>query len=261
MLEAFQRSAQADEAKRVEAEASSVESPSGGVAGGPFAESNDVPRTASATDESNVSVPLSDEVLGTAPPRAPGMKPRVLLIALAIVFTMAATFLIGRGFGIGSSVRADGDGDGLQEDGALLEDLDTDLGGAAVIEDGPSPPPEELKPAPVSQLTLDDQAFLDANNNWTVIAISFANDDDGAVLATETYRYLREQGMPAVAPITQGKFLVVCVGAEPRRNAAIESVRAQLHRLAGPPPNLEQSPFSSAYFANIEDLIDPRLRR
>lgn len=256
MLEAFQRSAQADEARRVEAETSTGESASASAAGGPFAAGgDDAPpvRPADPPPRSRTeSLPFGDDVLGTGPRRAPRMGLRLPLIVLAVVIAMAATFLIGRGFGGEDDVNAAGHE-------ALLDELEADLGTGADAPGGSAPgdPP----PAKLVDLTAADRAFLSRANNWTVIAISFANDARGGQLATQTYHYLTEQGLPAVAPITQGKFLLICVGAQPSSNAAIQAIRAQLQRLPGPPPAREEAPFASAYLANIEDLIDPRLRR
>jgi hypothetical protein len=258
MLEAFQRSAQADEARQAGAETAGRATPSEAGVGGPFAAGG----STTAGQASGPAGPLlgdpararaGEDLLGIAPARSRGLDPRVVLLVAGLLIAMVVTFFLGRDFGSANSV-------GAGDESALLDELERDLGRAGADTSTPLDPPRPPAAAKESQLTADDQAFLDKRNDWTVIAISFDNNQSGGERALATYRYLREQGLPAVAPITQGKYLSICVGAQPSRNGAIENIRSKLQRLAGPPPRNESAPFASAYFANIKDLIDPGLR-
>ena len=257
MLEAFQHSARADQERRAGEEASGSAAPSDApseesAAAGPFAADGSAPAAPS------VGATRGDEVLGTAPPRAPGMNPRLPLILGAVLVAMVVTFLIGRELGQSDEVQAGPDVEVPVVTDPAVEGSTTVPADPRNTQDSAAQDPP---PAPPKSLTADDRAFVDKRNNWTVIAISYENNAKGGELANATYLYLCEQGLPAVKPITQGGHLTICVGAEPTRNAAIEGVRAQLQRLKGPPPQNESAPFADAYFANIEDLLDPALRR
>jgi len=276
MLEAFQRSARADESRR-EAEAKAPKatpepaeptSPEPAKAAPPRAETRTRPEPAAAPKpaaggpfDGGPALPFEggDEVLGTGP-RPSRVSPRTALVVAGVIVAMLVTFLLGRDLGRTTAAAA---GDGGEAPSMLPEhppvpseetgaDPDSHLGVPTV---------DPRRPARPTDMTADDRAFLDSKNNWTVVAISFDNSQTGGDLALATYHYLREQGMPAVAPLTRGDYLQICVGAEPSHNDAIERVRAELRRLPGPPPRSEKGAFESAHFANIEDLIDPALRR
>jgi hypothetical protein len=104
--------------------------------------------------------------------------------------------------------------------------------------------------------TADDRAFYERGNRFTVRAIRYANTQNGWQSALTVYRYLREQGLPAIAPIDQGDLIVLCVGAEPQREGRLEEIRQRLEKLPGPPPRNERAAFSGAYFDNIDHLIE-----
>lgn len=265
MLEAFQRSAQAEKTRQAEQlasrESSAGNSPSsdGGAdkrigVGGPF----DTGTGGLPSPEAPVQVGLEglrrglgDDVLGTGPQSQRGFTPRMALLAVGILVAMIVVFQIGRD--LGTETKA-GSGDDSSDD--------SDVQVQAKPTQDPSGPAagETVSPATASSLTEDDLAFLNLENNWTVIAITFDNNESGGKLATETYKYLREQNLPAVQHVTQGKYLTICVGAEPAQNEAIKGIRATLQGLAGPPPRNEKGAFASAYFVQIEDQIDSSLR-
>ena len=107
-----------------------------------------------------------------------------------------------------------------------------------------------------SDLSADDVRFFDKSNRFTVRAIYYGNTPRGWQRALATYRYLRELGLPAVAPIDQGNELVLCVGAEPKREDRLSEYRSRLRALPGPPPSSETGAFAGAYFVNIDDLVE-----
>lgn len=120
---------------------------------------------------------------------------------------------------------------------------------------------QRAEPARATELdaqgrTADDLAFYDKANRFTLRAIYYANTPKGWKRALDTYRYLRAQGMPAVAPIDQGDILVLCVGAAPTREGALSELSLRLRALQGPPPQSEEGAFAGAFFMNIDDLIE-----
>ncbi|MFT7484335.1 MAG: hypothetical protein ACI9F9_000175 [Candidatus Paceibacteria bacterium] len=263
MLEAFQASAKAELAKQEEARAAGTAplsskapgktpEPSAPMGvGGPFAVGE---------SEARPHASVGNEILGTAPRRAPRPTNRTPWVIGLVVVSMVGMFYLGRDFrkgtvfgqGDGSESSQQGEGDLATELPAHLERTPTDQ--LPVVK---TDPPAVAKP---SGMTEADRAFLDLNNRISVRAIQFDNDKRGTQRAREIYRYLREQGLPAVAPIAQGEVWVICVGAEPALNPSIERVRAQLQQLPGPPPQSQAGAFNSAYFVNIEDQIDESLR-
>lgn len=264
MLEAFQASAKAEQAKQEEARvADSGTSGRGGTTpaqpqaaagsgraapdpspplgvGGPFATDSPAARLQPSGE---------DQVLGIAPRRAAKPMGKMPLVVILVALGMTAMFLLGRDFGKDSQAAEP------QGDGAVVV---PETSGAEERVKVP-----ERKPVPVkdSGLTAADRAFLSLDNRLSVRAIQFSSDKDGKARAEAIYYYLREQGLPAVVPIDQGDITVICVGAEPSRNQEIERIRSALHALAGPPPLNEPGAFGSAYFVNIEDQIDESLRR
>jgi hypothetical protein len=110
--------------------------------------------------------------------------------------------------------------------------------------------------AAAGDLTVDDRRFFEKSNRFTVRAIYYGNTPRGWLRALATYRYLRDLGLPAVAPIDQGNELVLCVGAEPTREGPLSEYRSRLRALPGPPPSSETGAFAGAYFVNIDDLVD-----
>lgn len=274
MLEAFQRSAQVDKTRR-DAENSRPETPGSsspeqadptpqvGV-GGPFDALDGTPDPKSAAASPGPGFGVGDDVLGTAPRSSSGFSARTALLAVAILIAMVVVFQLGRD--LGNSTEAAGPGDDVEvpESGEGAPLGNTDENADSIADQQPSTPSEPATSEGSEDglsMTKDDRAFLDAANNWTVIAISFDHNAKGGKLALETYKHLREQGFPAIAPVTRGGYLLICVGAEPNRNQAIEQLRSDLKRLQGPPPQNQKEAYSTAYFANIEDLIDPQLRR
>ena len=74
--------------------------------------------------------------------------------------------------------------------------------------------------------------------------------------ALTTYRYLRAQGLPAIAPIDEGPEIYLCVGAEPKLDGPLADIRMRLKTLPGPPPQNQPGAFASAFFKNIDDIVE-----
>lgn len=124
-------------------------------------------------------------------------------------------------------------------------------------EQNPGDPLGENRDASAAgDLTADDLRFFEKSNRFTVRAIYYGNTPRGWMRALATYRYLRDLGLPAVAPIDQGNELVLCVGAEATREGRLSGFRSRLRALPGPPPSSETGAFAGAYFINIDDLVD-----
>lgn len=234
MLEAFQASARADESAQA-ASAQAATPPDDPGAGGPLAGGDDAPRPHAV-----------EGLMGTRRRSGAG---RALGVALAVLLGMALLFVAGRE--LSGLTRAAGPA----EPGDRAE-----AGPELAVPERTPATPSGAEPEP-QELTPDDLAFLSRGNRFSVRAIQFDADERGERLAYESYLYLREQGLPAVTPLTQGEVLVICVGAEPEQNGRLRDLRTRLHELAGPPPRSEPGAFDSAYIVNISDQISDEWRR
>lgn len=126
-------------------------------------------------------------------------------------------------------------------------------GGAPAVQP-PSAP--EASPAADAGYTADDLAFLDRANKVSLRAIFFDRTPSGQALALESYRHLRNHGLPAVAPFTAGDLILICVGAAPSvRDPELARLREVLRTLPGPPPRSEPSPYASAFLINIDHVV------
>jgi hypothetical protein len=233
MLEAFQASASAEQDARAASGPAAAPPPAEG-AGGPLAEGAPAPPAHAA-----------EALMGR---RRPARSARPLLTVLAVLLGMAILFAAGRA--LSGRTRA--------------AEPTTDGGSELEVPGAPTQVPVEPETAPAPQeqeLTADDLAFLSRENRFSVRAIQFDDDERGRRLAYESYRYLRDKGLPAVTPLTQGEVLVICVGAEPEQNPALRDLRSRLHALEGPPPQRQPGAFDSAYIVNISDQISDEWRR
>lgn len=278
MLEAFQASAKADQARQAEAEAVEGSAPYAGAtpgaaeggektpagqgsvgAGGPFAGTTK-PVTPEPAVRPDVNINPSDLMAGAPEPTDQSLR-RALgggagfqlnnvqlpVLVVGVLVAMLAMFFLGRWFSSPSDSHAAGGG---SEIGELAGTGDPTAGLGTY----------DTTTTDESGLTAADRAFLDRKNHYSVRAIQFSADDRGDELAETAYDYLCGLGLPAVAPITQGNIQIICVGAAPTRNAEIEQIRSTLRALPGPPPANEPGAFESAYLVNIEDQIDDEYR-
>lgn len=113
-----------------------------------------------------------------------------------------------------------------------------------------TPPP--VVAAPESTTAGDDfrtdvdRAFLLAANRVTVCAQRYGKDEQARWEAD--YWALKDLGLPVVQPVSDrnGKWIVLCVGAEPKKNKNIDDVLAGLHAMPE---------FASAYVDNIDNVF------
>jgi len=192
--------------------------------------------------------------------RAP-LPPLAALIALAL---LAGAFWLGR-WSVRNEVAAMGAGRAPSPEAgdpaAAGESTPPAApGGARAPEGAPGQPAEPAQEPPAESYTADDLAFKDRQNRFTVRAIYYADTPEGWKRALSTYRYLRECGLPAVAPIAVGTELYLCVGAgptlDPSKDDRLAKIRQTLKALPGPPPQSEPGAFSGAFFQNIDDLVE-----
>ena len=201
-------------------------------------------------------------------PRSAPSRPAARRVAPVVVerapiyvgLSVGALLLLGGAFWLGRITAPNADARSSTGPGAAPEresaGWDAPLESAAWNETEPAPagePSVELDP---EGRTADDLAFYDKTNRFTVRAIYYANTSKGWKRALATYRYLRAQGLPAVAPIDQGENLVLCVGAAPVREGELTELSRRLQSLPGPPPQSEEAAFAGAFFVNIDDLIE-----
>jgi len=257
MLEAFQRSAredQANEVARSEAEGSREESVPEFEKTVEVAPAAPSPVSRAAARRKKLDS-LDDSLLDKAPGGGMNFPLWIPIAVLVVVVAMIGMFWIGRSLGQETQAASP---DETPTDEVFVDELE---GATPSQVPPPHVVPEPAAPAEESSLTEDDRAFLDKQNSQSVRAIQYDNDADGWERALATYHYLRGAGLPAVAPITQGEVLLICVGAEPKQNERLKEVRKTLQSLAGPPPRNEPGAFAGAYFVNIEDQVDPQIRR
>ena len=268
MLDAFQHSAREDQAKKAHGHQAQSPTASGSGKGAEQAEPKVDPplearaRAAPAKPSAPRSAPrpedlARDDVLGSGArgrwPRHAMRVPRWLPPAgVVLLLAMAGTWWIGRLLSNSGETHAQ-----PKNNADLLESFENDLAGPAGVGPGNTPNLPEAPPIADDQnLTEDDRRFIDPKNLFTVRAIYFNNDSRGWQRAIATYHHLRASGLPAIAPITQEKILVLCVGAEPTMNQELTQIQTKLRALPGPPPQYEPDAFADAFFVNIDDYLD-----
>jgi hypothetical protein len=107
--------------------------------------------------------------------------------------------------------------------------------------------------------TVDDQAFHDLANGYTVRVAQYKNDETGLKLARAAVAYIRKEGYPAVQPIRtgDGSAILVCVGAKPKAKD-LETLVDFLEDLPGPAPRAKKPPFQGAYVISIDSVLKRR---
>jgi len=105
--------------------------------------------------------------------------------------------------------------------------------------------------------TAVDKAFMDPANRFTIRLIQYNNDEAGQKKARETAEFLKKQAIPVVSPISLGKNVVLAADAK-ARTEDLAGLLKHVKTLAGPPPQEKQTPFSTAYVVNIDDLVKRR---
>lgn len=108
--------------------------------------------------------------------------------------------------------------------------------------------------------TVDDQAFHDLANSYTVRVAQYKNDETGLKLARAAVAYIRKEGYPAVQPIRTGDknpVILVCVGAKPKAKD-LETLVDFLEDLPGPAPRAKTPPFQGAFVISIDSVLKRR---
>ena len=103
--------------------------------------------------------------------------------------------------------------------------------------------------------TPQDQRFLDKANQFTIRLVQYNNDEAGLRQAKATFEYLRGQGLPAVAPISIGKGVIVCVDSAPRKSD-LDQMLGYVRKMQGPDEKTKRPPFADAYVVNIDDVLE-----
>lgn len=125
--------------------------------------------------------------------------------------------------------------------------------------EGTAPDPARANEVSAQLGTPEDQAFHDLANDYTVQVVGYKNDENGLKHARATVAWLRKEGYPAVQPIRtgNGKWILVCVGAKPKRQD-LETLVEFVRGLRGPPPQAKEPPFKSAFVVRIDDVLKRR---
>lgn len=103
--------------------------------------------------------------------------------------------------------------------------------------------------------TAHDQQFLDKKNQFTIRLVQYKNDEAGLRQAKATFEFLRREGLPAVAPISIGKGVIVCVDSKPRK-ADLDAMLTFVQKMAGPDGKTNRPPFADAFVVNIDDVLE-----
>lgn len=263
MLEAFQRSAREDQARKAR-ESEEVASKEGSkpAASEPSGKPTE-PKPAGDAGVREAPTPppalvqsarpediVSEDVLGVSPrgrhPRRPLSIPSWLPLALIVLLlAMAAAW------GIGRLLRGGGETRAQEPNGAedVVLKFEEDLAAAGAGDQASQNVRNGL-------LLEDDRRFLDPANRFTIRAIYFNEGPSGKARIDATYHHLRAAGLPVISPITQGKMLILCVGAEPALNERLKDIQSKVRALAGPPPQNEPGAFADAFAVNIDDYVE-----
>ena len=95
--------------------------------------------------------------------------------------------------------------------------------------------------------------LYNAENLYTVLAITYTDQLTFEKRAKEVAEYLREQGLPAFDPVADGKRIEILVGAAPLRGE-LSTIVSRLRGTKG--PNGRSYDFETAIIDNIDNHID-----
>ena len=116
-----------------------------------------------------------------------------------------------------------------------------------------SPPP--AAPAADARLSEVERALEDPRNKYTVKLVEYTVGKDEHLVGN-TFKYLRELGLPAAAVKRKNGRYYILLGAGPSR-AALEDLLQKARTLTGPPPYSKPNEFHDAYLESI-DSVYPR---
>jgi hypothetical protein len=103
--------------------------------------------------------------------------------------------------------------------------------------------------------TAQDRALRDPKNKFTIRVGQYVNDPSGAASAQVAYRYLLTEGALVIAPAvsSDGEHLVLCVGAEAKKDALSVQL-GWVHNLRGPAGG-KKLPYADAWVDNIDHVV------
>jgi hypothetical protein len=170
------------------------------------------------------------------------IEPFLAIAAGALLLVLA--FFLGR-FSVGEPALASDN----SEAQPVAGDFELDLKQPA---DAPQPIVDDVPESTTDDYRTDDyrtdvdRAFLLAANRVTVCAQRYGQDEQKRWEAD--YWQLKDLGLPVVQPVSDrnGKWIVLCVGAEPNKNQDIISIYETL---------IAMPDFESAYVENIDNVF------
>lgn len=195
--------------------------------------------------------PVKSPGLDGLPPSVEGRRIEPYLAIAAGALLLVLAFFLGR-FSVGEPA--------LAADNATLDSPTADF--ALDLDRSPESPQDLPQPLPKQQpkssnnssnndaaddhRSAADRAFFLPSNRVTVCAQSYGKEEQSRWEAD--YYALLDIGLPVVHPVPDrgGKWIVLCVGAEPNKNSEIDRILETLHAM----PN-----FASAYVNNIDNVF------
>ncbi|MDF1800255.1 MAG: hypothetical protein P1V81_13830 [Planctomycetota bacterium] len=195
-------------------------------------------------------------------PMAPAAKPRSspagggLGVELQPRLIVLLAVLIGLSFFAGYAVR--GPGDQVQASGpepAAGLDLQPSTSSwepETSAGTGDPAPGAGTEKSSVSELSRASGLY-NADNRYTVLAITYADLPSLETRARSTAQYLRDQDLPAFDPVKRGDKIEILVGAKPTKSE-LQGVLTKLQGTRG--PNGGSFDFKSALLVRIDSHVD-----
>ncbi|MCA8980735.1 MAG: hypothetical protein H6831_10930 [Planctomycetes bacterium] len=189
-----------------------------------------------------VAPPVKSPGLDDLPPSIERRQIEPILAVAAGALLLVLAFFLGR-FSVGKPALAAND-----DSSSKAADADYALDLRRPVD---TPPPVVDQPATTDDTATEyrtevDRSFLLPESRVTVCAQRYGKDEQTRWEAD--YWRLKDLGLPVVLPVSDrnGKWIVLCVGAEPKKNKNIEDVLKILHAMPD---------FSSAYVDNIDNVF------
>lgn len=191
-----------------------------------------------------VAPPVKSPGLDDLPPSVERRQIEPILAIAAGALLLVLAFFLGR-FSVGEPALAANDSRTVASDGEYALDLQKPADAPPPVIDTTAKNPAVDAPADDYRTDVD-RAFLLAANRVTVCAQRYGKDEQTRWEAD--YWKLKDLGLPVVQPVSDrnGKWIVLCVGAEPKKNKNLDAVLETLHAMPD---------FASAYVDNIDNVF------
>ena len=257
LLEAFSASAAGEKA--------ATGAPDNGASsrvGGPFA---------TAPVQESILTPAERELVKDAtsgPPAFAGdlMRPENFpgLVA-AVVILVAVSFLIGRATAGGAgpveasgaqpamAVQPEAATAGAEQPPVLTANPIPLPGSNAGVRQRTSAEGDRAESEEAARINDVHAQLKDQTNRYTVKLVEYEQPRD-EVLATATFYYLIDQGLPA-AMVYRGKRLFIVLGAA-EQQVGLDSLLKRAKTMDGPPPRHKPTEFFDAYVEKIDNLLE-----